>query len=84
MANLNQFKFPNDNNVYDIEFKTGSYENVTNKPTVNGVTLSGNKSTADIIPIGMGLTFDEQGNLCISYSQTENPSGGTTVNIGGV
>ena len=84
MANLNQFKFPNDNNVYDIEFKTGSYTNVTDKPSVNGVELSGNKSTADIIPIGMGLTFDEQGNLCISYSSTENPSGGQTVNIGGV
>ena len=84
MANVNQFQFPGSESVYDIEFKTGSYENVTNKPSVNGVTLSGDKSTADIIPIGMGLTFDQEGNLCISYSSTENPGGGQTVNIGGV
>ena len=40
-----------------------SYNSLTNKPSINEVTLSGDKSTEDIIPIDDGLEFDNDGKL---------------------
>lgn len=42
---------------------TNNYNALSNKPQVNGVELRGNKSTEDLIPIGDGLDFDEDGKL---------------------
>ena len=42
---------------------TRNYNELDDKPQVNGVTLSGNKSTEDLIPIGDGLEFDNDGKL---------------------
>ena len=43
-----------------------SYEQLTNKPQINGTTLSGDKSTEDLIPIDKGLEFDSDGKLAVS------------------
>lgn len=43
-----------------------SYEQLTNKPQINGTTLSGDKSTEDLIPIDNGLEFDSDGKLAVS------------------
>ena len=40
-----------------------SYEQLTNKPQINGTTLSGNKTTEDLIPIGDGLHINADGEL---------------------
>lgn len=40
-----------------------SYEQLTNKPQINGTTLSGNKTTEDLIPIGDGLNINADGEL---------------------
>ena len=40
-----------------------SYEQLTNKPQINGTTLSGNKTTEDLIPIGDGLNINSDGEL---------------------
>ena len=42
---------------------TTNYNNLNNKPQINGTTLSGNKTTEDLIPIGDGLQFNEDGEL---------------------
>lgn len=42
---------------------TRNYNQLTNKPKVNGVELSGNKTTEDLLPIGDGLQFNEDGEL---------------------
>ena len=42
---------------------TTNYNSLNNKPQINGTTLSGNKTTEDLIPIGTGLAFDEDGKL---------------------
>ncbi len=59
------------------------YDNVSDKPQINGVALSGNKSTEDLIPVGTGLTFDEDGKLCLNYREVPNAAGGLTAIIGG-
>lgn len=43
-----------------------SYEQLTNKPQINGTTLSGDKSTEDLIPIDKGLEFDSDGKIAVS------------------
>lgn len=40
-----------------------SYEQLTNKPQINGTTLSGNKTTEGLIPIGDGLNINADGEL---------------------
>lgn len=42
---------------------TTNYNRLSNKPSINDVELSGNKTTADLIPIGDGLQFNEDGEL---------------------
>lgn len=42
---------------------TSNYNDLNNKPRMNGVTLAGNKSTEDLIPIGSGLRFNSNGEL---------------------
>lgn len=42
---------------------TRNYNQLTNKPQINGTELSGNKTTEDLILIGDGLQFDEDGKL---------------------
>jgi len=42
---------------------TTNYNQLSNKPKVNNVELSGNKTTRDLIPIGNGLNFNEDGEL---------------------
>lgn len=42
---------------------TTNYNQLSNKPQINSVELSGNKTTEDLIPVGDGLDFDEEGNL---------------------
>lgn len=42
---------------------TTDYSDLTNKPQINGVTMSGDKSTEDLIPVGGGLSFDSDGKL---------------------
>lgn len=42
---------------------TSNYNSLENKPQINGVTLSGDKSTEDLIPIGEGLSFNADGEL---------------------
>lgn len=37
---------------------TSDYTDLDNKPQVNGVILTGNKTTGDLIPLGNGLGFD--------------------------
>jgi hypothetical protein len=52
---------------------------LNNKPQINGVTLSGNKTTEDLIPIGTGLTFDEDGKL-----KTTGGGGGSAIKLADV
>ena len=47
---------------------TSNYNALSNKPQVNGVELRGDKSTENLIPIGTGLEFDEQGRLAATGS----------------
>ena len=42
---------------------TTNYNALSNKPKINNVELSGNKTTEDLIPIGDGLVFNEDGEL---------------------
>lgn len=42
---------------------TTNYNALRNKPQVNGIELSGNKTTENLIPIGDGLRFNEDGEL---------------------
>ena len=63
---------------------TTNYNDLENKPQINGITLSGNKSTEDLIPVGTGLIFDEDGKLCLNYRTVPNAAGGLTVLIGTV
>ena len=42
---------------------TTNYNALSNKPKINNVELSGNKTTQDLIPIGNGLKFNEEGEL---------------------
>lgn len=42
---------------------TTNYNALRNKPHINGIELSGDKSTEDLIPIGDGLQFSEDGKL---------------------
>lgn len=59
-------------NDYTTEEKTkleglsNDYDDLTDKPSINGVTLSGNKTTEDLIPIGDGLDFNASGGLEVS------------------
>jgi len=82
MSKINQIKPTPESEPYDIEFKTGSYDNLNNQPSVNGVTLSGDKSTQDLIPLGRGLEYGANGELQITYAEAQNVGGGTTVTIG--
>jgi hypothetical protein len=46
-----------------LETLSSDYDDLTDKPSINGVTLTGNKTTEDLIPIGDGLEFNEDGEL---------------------
>ena len=61
---------------------TNDYNALINQPRMNGNILKGNKTTEELIPIGNGLEIDDRGRLSLSFSETTNPSGGTTVVIG--
>lgn len=52
-------------------------------PTINGQSLTGNFSTEDLVPVGTGLKYDENGALCLDYQETVNSAGGITAIIGG-
>ena len=59
---------------------TTNYNDLSNKPSINSVTLSGNKTTEDLIPIGDGLEFDANGKLQVipqtpDYSTDEQATG---------
>ena len=45
---------------------TDSYTDLKNKPQINSVTLTGNKTTEDLIPIDDGLEFDANGKMTVS------------------
>lgn len=62
--------------VNDIPYAGGgssNYTDLTNKPSINNVSLSGNKTAADLgvaaVANGQDLTFsvDNNGILCITY-----------------
>lgn len=42
---------------------SSNYNDLNNRPQMNSVTLAGNKSTEDLIPIGSGLRFNSNGEL---------------------
>ena len=46
-----------------LETLSSDYDDLTDKPSINGVTLTGNKTTEDLIPIGDGLGFNTDGEL---------------------
>lgn len=58
---------------------TDDYADLENKPQINGVTLSGDKSTSDIIPTGDGLVVTPDGDLVVAV----NVDKGLTVNQNG-
>ena len=67
---------------------TTNYNDLSHKPTINNVTLSGNKTTEDLIPIGAGLEFDEDGKLTaptptISYTNLNNKPSINNVTLSG-
>lgn len=45
---------------------TDSYTDLKNKPQINSVTLTGNKTTADLIPLDNGLEIDTNGKLAVA------------------
>lgn len=53
---------------------TSNYNSLENKPQINGVTLSGDKSTEDLIPIGDGLSFNADGELEAAVGNTTETS----------
>ena len=71
------------NAIVEINPEAIDYSDLDNKPQINNVALSGNKTTEDLIPIGTGLTFDEDGKLCLNYRTVPNAAGGLTAIIGG-
>lgn len=63
---------------------TSNYNDLTNKPSINSVTLSGNKSLADlgiVIPTVNNSTITIQKNGTTVDSFTTNASSGKTINI---
>ena len=67
--------------INEIKSDTGvsNYSDLTNKPTINNVELSGNKTTEDLIPIDENtLDFDENGKLVV-----KNSGGGTPTTMSG-
>ncbi|GHV42504.1 hypothetical protein FACS189490_11620 [Clostridia bacterium] len=48
------FMFPGGNTGGGGDGGTGNYGDLTNKPQINGVTLSGNKSLSDLGALGVG------------------------------
>ena len=63
---------------------TSNYNSLSNKPQINSTTLSGNKTTEDLIPIAGGLEIDDEGKLKASIGDglKNNASGETEVSIG--
>lgn len=60
---------------------TTNYNALRNKPQINSVELSGDKTTEDLIPIGAGLQINEDGELEATGGGTEvvaNPEGEAT------
>ena len=45
---------------------TDSYTDLKNKPQINSVTLTGNKTTADLIPLDNGLEINSDGEMAVS------------------
>ena len=45
---------------------TDSYTDLKNKPQINSVTLTGNKTTADLIPLDKGLEINSDGKMAVS------------------
>lgn len=45
---------------------TDSYTDLKNKPQINNVTLTGNKTTADLIPLDNGLEINSDGEMAVS------------------
>lgn len=45
---------------------TSNYNLLSNKPQINGTTLSGDKSTADLIPLDNGLEINSDGEMAVS------------------
>ena len=45
---------------------TSNYNLLSNKPQINGTTLSGNKTTADLIPLDNGLEINSDGEMTVS------------------
>lgn len=45
---------------------TDSYPDLKNKPQINNVTLTGNKTTADLIPLDNGLEINSDGEMAVS------------------
>lgn len=43
--------------------QAGNYSDLQGKPSINGVTLLGNQTTADLIPLGQGLDINANGEL---------------------
>ena len=64
---------------------TSNYNSLENKPQINGVTLSGDKSTEDLIPIGDGLSFNADGELEATGGSAALTSSMTTaIEVGGI
>lgn len=47
---------------------TDSYTDLKNKPQINSVTLTGNKTTADLIPLDNGLEINSDGEMTVSLA----------------
>lgn len=57
-------------NAKVVEFETGNYNNLENKPSINGVELVGDKSLKDL-----GIEFDVDVDIPTKISELENDSG---------
>lgn len=68
----------------DVSIESGGvsdYTELTNKPSINGVTLEGNKTSTDL---GIGDPTDEQVASAVQNYLTEHPEATTTVQDGSV
>ena len=68
----------------DVAIESGGvsdYTELTNKPSINGVTLEGNKTSTDL---GIGDPTDEQVASAVQNYLTEHPEATTTVQDGSV
>lgn len=65
---------------------TSDYPDLTNKPSINGVTLSGNKTTSDLGILGETSSTayrGDRGKVAYDHSQTTgNPHGTTAADVG--